>query len=181
VWASKFTYQDFEDEVFGAAEPSPDELPERRHDTPEAPPPSAFSASANADNDSDEPFTGVRLNIGRKHGKKAADIRGLLASRLDLAGRAIRNLTVGDASTRLNVSETNAHLMISQLTGYGVDDISLEVSMVDSTPELESNGKDDLEHGAASVAEASEPKPTESVSAEVPPRAPDASDTAAPS
>ena len=96
MWASKFTYQDFEDEVYmGGAAAVPEEADEPPRRPPEPPVMPAV--------EDEEDFVRVRLNVGRKHGKKAAHIRELLAESFGLARKAVRDLTVGEASSRFRL------------------------------------------------------------------------------
>jgi hypothetical protein len=44
----------------------------------------------------DRDYVRVELNVGREHGRKSADIRGLLADLAGLKGRSVRDLTVAD-------------------------------------------------------------------------------------
>ena len=131
VWAAKFTYREFEDEIWyqSHAAPPPDE--------PEPPvrAESVVRESLAAANEDDASFVSLRLNIGRKHGKKAAHIRELLDSQLGLSGKAVRNLTVGDASTRFRVSERNVERVQQTLGGYQLDEHELAISLVETPAE----------------------------------------------
>jgi len=54
----------------------------------------------------DTEFVKVQLNLGRVHGHKSAAIRNLLREYLGLEGRAIRDLTVRDASTLFRIHQS---------------------------------------------------------------------------
>ncbi|MCA9712765.1 MAG: hypothetical protein KDK70_43450, partial [Myxococcales bacterium] len=71
-----------------------------------APPPKLINKTIKMPAVEDEDsFVRVRLNVGRKHGKKAAHIRELLAESFGLARKAVRDLTVGEASSRFRLGQ----------------------------------------------------------------------------
>jgi superfamily II DNA/RNA helicase len=157
VWASKFTYREFEDEVwYQSHAPPPAEEPE---------PPAVEQGFGPAEDDA--AFVSVRLSIGRKHGKKAAHIRELLDTQLGLSGRAVRNLTVGDASTRLRVSEQNFNRLVATIGGQVLDGHEIAVTLIELPPADEASASDEA------AATASTEAPSES-------SAPEASATEAP-
>jgi ATP-dependent RNA helicase DeaD len=147
VWASKYTFQDFEDGKFVSPnpvpeveeEPPPPEKPAR----PAAPPPrasaprpapprpapsrAAVPAAAEAD---DAEFAKVCLNLGRTHGHKAATIRALLRDHLALEGRAIRDLTVRDADTLFRVHHGEVERIQGALASVREGDVQLAIAPV---------------------------------------------------
>jgi superfamily II DNA/RNA helicase len=131
VWASKFNYREFEDEIwYQSHEAPPPEPSSPRRD--EQQPARVVMAPVAED---DASFVSLRLNIGRKHGKKAAHIRELLDTQLGLSGRSVRNLTVGDASTRLRVSEQNFARVQETLGGYVLGEHEIVVSRIETVAE----------------------------------------------
>jgi hypothetical protein len=124
VWASHFNYQQFEDDKL--VEIPANELDE---DTDARPPASAAPLPPRPT--PGEPDIVLRLNVGRKHGKKAADIRGLLADHVHLEGRAVRGLTVGEASTRFRVAASQQAHVVAALHGFAFEDIELQIAVVE--------------------------------------------------
>ena len=96
-------------------------------------------------------FVLVRLNVGRKHGKKAAHIRELLAETFGLARKAVRDLTVGEASTRFRLGELALARLEELIVGFELDDITLTVARVE-----ESEGDDDTT-GSTAASKAAAP------------------------
>lgn len=80
-------------------------------------------------------FVRVRLNVGRKHGKKAAHMRELLAETFGLARKAVRDLTVGEASTRFRLGELALARLEELIVGFELDGISLTVARVEGSEE----------------------------------------------
>lgn len=159
VWASKFTYKDFEDDTYQGgihAQPEPEEI--EKPEKPRARRPSmASSASVVAAESSSRPstteaFVKVCLSVGRAHGKKSAHIRELLANDFDLSGKLVRDLTVGDELTHFRVSRHHYSRLAEGMLGYVYDDVELVLTRLE--PEI-------VDEPMAPVGpEAEEPQPT---------------------
>ncbi len=147
VWAQKFTYQDFEDAPFFERHnitPEP-ELPAiEEEDLPPVPSRNAKVTEAAEDT----AYYTVRLNLGRKHGKKAAHIRELFAEHFGLGGKVLKNLTVGEASTRLRLGASSFPKVAAGIEGLVVDQVELSLTVIEAPDEA---GEDE----AAPVAGAS--------------------------
>jgi ATP-dependent RNA helicase DeaD len=116
VWAEKFSFRDFEDEVFGPAAPV---------DEPEEAPAVAEWVSGGDEDEQD--FVSVVLNIGRTHGMKAMQIRDLLRAQVGLAGKAIRDLTVHDTSTVFRIHPQRVERVAEVLGRCEEAGVSLEL------------------------------------------------------
>jgi ATP-dependent RNA helicase DeaD len=115
VWASKYTWKDFE----------------RDADTvPEEEPPRAQPRDSAAEEVDEGEFIRVELNLGRAHGKKSAAVRNLLASRCGLRGKSVRDLTVRDKTTLFRIPVSRFEHVQSRITGHEVADIILHLSQV---------------------------------------------------
>lgn len=88
----------------------------------------------------EQDFVRVRLNVGRKHGKKAAHIRELLAESFGLARKAVRDLTVGEASTRFRLGAMALARLEELIVGFELDGIPITVSRVEGSEEDDDAG-----------------------------------------
>ncbi len=140
AWSLKFSYREFEDDVWlpkhgHAAEPEPP--PEQtapaasnEADPAKSPPPASVTdMEAEA-----EPLVRVRLNVGRSQGKKAAHIREFLALRVGLEGRSVRDLTVREATTVFRVPAVAHEAVLAGLDGHDWDGHVLRVTLPDGLP-----------------------------------------------
>ncbi len=156
VWASNFTYQEFEDETFrGGTEAIEDEP-----DPPPPPPAPKARPRRRAPVVDEGPLVTVSLNVGRTHKKKAAHIRELLSADFGLEGRAVRNLTVKETLTEFRIAHGAYERLSQGMLGYVFDDIELELILVGS------DASDDGESSPASETSqeaAVETSPTEVV------------------
>ncbi|MEM6295246.1 MAG: DEAD/DEAH box helicase [Myxococcota bacterium] len=135
VWAAKFNYKEFEDEIFrGGTEAIEDEP-----DPPPPPPrkPRNREPARPKVEVEDGPMVTVSLNVGRSHGKKSAHIRELLASDFGLEGRSVRNLTVKETLTEFRVTTTAHESLKAAVLGYVFDDIELELTLIEGPEEPE--------------------------------------------
>jgi hypothetical protein len=162
AWASQFSYEMFEDDQFFVGREPPPEEPEPEPETRAARPPRSHDRERDRErdrgrdrepqreDDGGETVT-VALNLGRAHGKKAADIRELLAGELDIAGRSVRNLTVGDDETVFDTSPGNHRRLVDRLAGRRIDGVDIAVRLLESD---DGPGDDDTgEADAAPVVE----------------------------
>ena len=157
VWAAKFSYTQFEDEVYlgkdaAEAEAAAEEAASLR-ELPGHP-------LEGADEDDSE-FVEVMLSVGRKHGKKSAHIRELLSSEFKLAGKSVRNLTVTEEHTRFRVSRTNYERLAQGMLGYVFDSVELQLTLTEPVSTGDgvasaATGEDAGETEEASAAEAVE-------------------------
>ncbi|MEZ4429956.1 MAG: DEAD/DEAH box helicase [Nannocystaceae bacterium] len=146
VWAARYTFAQFEDGPFlelhpEFVKPEPPPAPEpaveprRERSSRVSTPAAAPSTISSSSSDDDASFERVRLNVGRRHGHKAAHIRALLREHLGLSGRSVRDLTVRDASTVFRVSASDFARMQEVLEGMEIDGVVLELSQPDATSE----------------------------------------------
>jgi hypothetical protein len=102
----------------------------------------------NRDNGDSDDLVTVRLNLGRSHDKKAANIRDLLAEKAGVAGRKVKNLTVGDRDTEFQIGRALYDNLVSSLGGVTCDGIVLAIDLVDGgvedndDPETDGDGVD---------------------------------------
>lgn len=116
-------------------------------------------------------FVKMRLNLGRSHGQKAANIRALLKDSLGLEGRAIRDLTVRDTNTLFQAPEEEFERICGILEGKVIGGITVAVTRAEgSRADLRVPPPTDLEGGdeAAEAAEAAEAVPEVSTGEPVP-------------
>ncbi len=152
VWASHFSYRDFED----AEAPEPEPEPE--------PPARGFDRSVPVP---EGEWVTVRLSIGRAHARKAADVRDLLAERTGLSGKAVRNLTVREQDTELQITASAWPRLARAFTGAAIEGVAVSAELlVDDNADVEADDGDDGlpavdEHAAAhdDVAAAAELEP----------------------
>ena len=116
VWASHFSYQDFEDPEL-EPEPEPEPVVARRRST---------AARAVPEGE----WVTVRLTIGRAHARKAADIRDLLADRTGLSGKSVRNLTVREQDTELQVAASAWPRLARAFTGAPIEGVEVAAELV---------------------------------------------------
>lgn len=121
VWSGKFSIVDFAEA--GAADDAAVQAEEERER--EA---SRIEREASAQ---DAVFVTVELNIGRSHGRKASDIRGLLQKRAGLKGRAVRDLTVRAESTVFRVAEPRVEPLTGSFAGFELDERLLAIKVLD--------------------------------------------------
>jgi hypothetical protein len=120
------------------------------------------------DSDSDDLVT-VRLNLGRSHDKKAANIRDLLAQKAGVAGRKVKNLTVGDRDTEFQIGRSLYEKLASTLGGVTCDGIVLAIDLVDGGVDdgeetsADGDGPESEAPPSDAVALAEEPSDTASV------------------
>jgi ATP-dependent RNA helicase DeaD len=144
VWASKFSAADFKRDEDSGDEASDDEDDIRTEaqsvDTDGAEGndlndrPDAQHGSDGAD-DGDVPLIDtappedalvrVDLNIGRRHGQKAAHVRSLLRRLTGLHGKAVKDLTVRDQNTLFRMDARHFDMVVARLEGSIVESVSL--------------------------------------------------------
>ena len=74
---------------------------------------------------SEESLVRVDLNIGRRHGQKAAHVRSLLRRLTGLHGKAVKDLTVRDQSTLFRMDARHFEMVVARLDGSIVENVSL--------------------------------------------------------
>jgi hypothetical protein len=121
VWASHFSYRDFEDPEAPEPEPEPEPTVHAGFDR-NVPVP-------------DGDWVTVRLTIGRAHARKAADVRDLLADRTGLSGKAVKNLTVREHDTELQVAASSWPRLARAFTGAAIEGIAVSAELVSQTEE----------------------------------------------
>ena len=140
AWSLKFSYREFEDDVWlsrhgHAAEPEPPPEqtapPSSDEVAPARPPRPAPATDMEAEAG---PLVRVRLNVGRSQGKKAAHIREFLALRVGLEGRSVRDLTVREATTVFRVPAVAHEAVLAGLDGHDWDGHVLRVTLPDGLP-----------------------------------------------
>ena len=150
MWASKYTFKDFEDDKVGPPpnlepEPEPASQPAppaaapasaRPAPTSTPPPPrAARPAPAPPPDADDSEFVKVLLPLGRAQGHKSASIRNLLRDYLGLEGRAIRDLTVRDTSTLFRLHQAEIERCQAQLASVVLDGVALSLERTDGARE----------------------------------------------
>jgi superfamily II DNA/RNA helicase len=138
VWAAKFSYTDFEDTPFFAHNDIPPEPEEPEEPEPRPAPrgerrrtPAPLAPVIDFSEPEEAEWVTVRLNVGRKHGKKAAHVRELFAEHYGLGGRAIRNLTVGEASTKLRMGAQAYGRAMEREGAPEVDGVELQLTLLE--------------------------------------------------
>ncbi|HFE44961.1 MAG TPA: hypothetical protein ENJ18_05620, partial [Nannocystis exedens] len=183
VWSTRFTFTDFEDDKYLDKSELEEQAREAEAEAKaEAAAKEARSAPRRRARRSDQgeipeaSFVKIRLNLGRRHGQKAATIRALLRDQLGLEGRVIRDLTVRDASTLFRSPEDDYERISSVLNGVEIGGVTIAVARPDSPktdlrappPELPAaNDKPANSPGPSSGAEAApSTEPAQAVSPE---------------
>ncbi len=132
AWATRFHHRDFEDEVLGP----PPGLTEPPPAPPSSKPRTAHVAEVEmAAVDPDEPLVHVVLNVGRKHGKKSADIRELLKRSVGLGGRAIRDLTVLEQTSEFRMVASGLTEAQERLSSQTIDGVTLALMVTTDLPD----------------------------------------------
>lgn len=119
LWAGKYTWKDFV-------------KPEDSEPEPEPAPPPPKQVVAQPEPDEAGPFLRVSLNLGRSHGCKSADIRGLMKDKAGLSGRTVRDLTVRDTDSLFRVPENRFDESASAINGMKFEGQQLEFAKVDT-------------------------------------------------
>src|SRR5690606_35247762 len=128
VWASKFSAADFARD---------DDRDDERDESNEAVPVEVASADEERDEvleselplldeaPEEDSLVRVGLNIGRRHGHKAAHVRALLRRLTGLHGKAVKDLTVRDQNTLFRMDVRHYATVVARLDGSVVDEVSL--------------------------------------------------------
>ena len=126
VWAAKFSAADFqrEEDQGDTDESVEDEVvvfdePEVAEDEP------ISGVSLLEEAPEEDALIRVSLNIGRRHGHKAAHVRSLLKRITGLHGKAVKDLTVRDGNSLFRMDIRHYETVVARLDGSVVEDVSL--------------------------------------------------------
>ncbi|KIG13339.1 hypothetical protein DB30_08106 [Enhygromyxa salina] len=130
IWAGKFSAADFaREEDSKDAETDTDDDIQVETVRPAAPfaEPEVDDSSVPVIQDApgDDALVRVGLNIGRKHGHKAAHVRALLRRVTGLHGKAVKDLTVRDQNSLFRMDGQHFETVVARLDGSVVDSIAL--------------------------------------------------------
>ncbi|WP_181233768.1 DEAD/DEAH box helicase [Enhygromyxa salina] len=140
LWAGKFTAADFvreEDSKDAETEADAEDEDEVEVARPAAP----FAAPEAEDSlvplipviqdaPVDDSLVRVGLNIGRRHGHKAAHVRALLRRLTGLHGKAVKDLTVRDDNSLFRMDVRHFETVVARLDGSVVDSIELTLVQI---------------------------------------------------
>jgi hypothetical protein len=83
----------------------------------------------------------VGLNIGRRHGHKAAHVRALLRRLTGLHGKAVKDLTVRDRSSLFRMDIRHFETVVARLDGSVVEQVSLTLVHLGEDSEIGEDGE----------------------------------------
>jgi superfamily II DNA/RNA helicase len=141
VWAAKFSAKDFQR----------DEDSKDTDETVEDEPPTPVAVVVEAEPDSELPLiedapdedtlVRVGLNIGRRHGHKAAHVRALLRRLTGLHGKAVKDLTVRDTSSLFRMDVRHFETVVRRLDGSVVEEVTLTLVQLGEDSDLGEDGE----------------------------------------
>jgi superfamily II DNA/RNA helicase len=140
VWAAKFSAKDFQrEEDSKDSDETVEEEPPAPVAVVEAEPDSEVPIIEDAPDE--DTLVRVGLNIGRRHGHKAAHVRALLKRLTGLHGKAVKDLTVREHSSLFRMDVRHFDTVVGRLDGSVVESVTLTLVQLGEDSELGEDGE----------------------------------------